>query len=222
MPVLRTDLDEDTASGVVDEARPVWKHCGMLPLLFAMIVFLFMLVGAVAFLICVALPHTRRFALSTALWWAMWGPCSVALMTLAGLALVADAFISKGGDPHLVQHPRLLATFGWTYLVVGAFLTAVVASIAAWLHQFIVHRFTFMLFRIYATAVVSGIGSVFGWCLCWWLLSRDIGHVWVWSLLGMLLLVASFGVATYRGAQSLRGAAPKKLTWITQEEFTGH
>ena len=46
---------------------------------------------------------------------------------------------------------------------------------------------TFILFRIYATAVVSGIGSVFGWCLCWWLLLRDIGHVWVWSLLGMLL-----------------------------------
>jgi len=43
MPVLRTDLGEDTAIGVVDEARPVWKHCGMLPLLFAMIVFLFML-----------------------------------------------------------------------------------------------------------------------------------------------------------------------------------
>jgi hypothetical protein len=34
------------------------------------------------------------------------------------------------------------------------------ASIAAWLHQFIVHRFTFVLFRLYATAVVSRIGTV--------------------------------------------------------------
>ena len=113
-------------------------------------------------------------------------------MTLAGLALVVDAFISKGGDPHLLKHPHLLATFGWTYLAVGALLTAVVASIAAWLHQFIVHRFTFVLFRLYATAVVSGIGSVFGWCLCWWMLSRDIGHVWVWSLLTMLLRSSKF------------------------------
>jgi hypothetical protein len=192
----------------------------MLVLLFAMIVFLFLLAGAVAFLICVALPPTRRFALSTALWWAMWGPCSVGLMTLAGLALVADAFISKSGDPHLLRHPRLLSTFGWTYLVGGILLTAVVASIAAWLHQFLIHRSTFALFRLYATAVVSGIGSVFGWCLSWWMLSQNIAHVWIWSLLSMPLLLVSFGVAAYRGAHSLRGEAPKKLTWITQEEFT--
>lgn len=192
----------------------------MLPLLFLMIVFLFMLVGAVAFLVCIALPLTRRFALSTALWCAMWGPCSVALMTLAGLALVADAFISKGSNPHLLQHPNLLSTFGWIYLAIGALVTAVVASIVASVHQFIIHRFTFPLFRLYATAVVSGIGSVFGWCLCWWMLSRNISHVWVWSLLSMFLLVAGFGIATYKGAHNLRGTAPKKFTWITQEEFT--
>lgn len=192
----------------------------MLPLLFGMIVFLFMLIGAVAFLICVALPPTRRFALSTALWWAMWGPCSVALMSLAGLALVADAFISKSGGPHLLHHPRLLSAFGWTYLACGALLTAAVASAAAWLHHFLVHRFTFLLFRLYATAVVSGIGSVFGWCLCWWMLSHDIAHVWVWSFLCIFLLTVSFGAATYSGAHLLRGEAPKKLTWITPEEFT--
>lgn len=44
------------------------------------------------------------------------GPCAVVLMTLAGLALVADALMSKGSEPHVLQHPRLLATFGWTYL----------------------------------------------------------------------------------------------------------
>jgi hypothetical protein len=193
----------------------------MLPLLFAIIVFLFMVVGAAVFLICVVVPPFRRFALSAALWCVTWGPCSVALMTLAGLALVADAFITKNGSAQSLHSPKLLSVFGWGYLIAGALSTAAVATVAAWLHQFIVRRFTFALFRVYATLIVAGIGSVFAWALSWWMLSRDTSHVWAWSLLSMLVLVAGFGAAAYRGARGLRGGAPKNLAWVSQEEFTG-
>ena len=193
----------------------------MLPLLFAIIAFLFMLVGAVAFLICVLIPPVRRYALSVALWCATWGPCSIALMAIAGLALVAEAFITKSGNVQSFHSPRLLSAFGWGYLVAGILSTAVVATVAAWLHQFVVRRFTFALFRLYATAVVAGIGSVFGWCLSWWMLSREVPYVWIWSLLSMLVLVAGFGAVAYKGARGLRGEAPRNLTWISPEEFAG-
>jgi hypothetical protein len=179
----------------------------MLLLLFGCVIFLFMFVGAVAFLFCIALRPTRRFALSTALWWAAWGPCSVALITVAGLTLVADTFISKNGQAHLLRDPHLFSTIGWAYLGGAALLNTLVASIAAWIHQFLIRRFPFPLFRLYAVAVVSGIGSVFGWSFSWWMLDRDVPHTWVWSLLSMLLLVTSFGAAAYRGAQTLRGGA---------------
>ncbi len=205
---------------VVDGSQAVRKNFSMLPLLFAMIVFLFMLVGAVTFLVFVALPPFRRFALSAALWCATWGPCTIALMTLAGLALVADAFISTNGGAQSLHSPTLLTTFGWAYLGAGVLLTVAVATVVAWLHQFIVHRFTFMLFRVYATLIVAGIGSVFGWSLSWWMISRGFAHVWVWSVLGMAILVGGFGAAAYSGARSLRGEAPSSV-WVSQEEFTG-
>ena len=191
----------------------------MLLLLFGLIAYLFMLLGAAAFLVCIAITPVRRYALSAALWFAICGPCSILLLTLAGLTLVAGAFISNNGSPHLIHYPHLLSVFGWTYLSIGILITAVVASAAAWLHQFLMHRFTFALFRLYAVAVVSGIGSVFGWGLSWWLMLHGIAYAWAWSLLSMLLLIAGFGFAAYRSAHSLRGQAPKRFTWVTEEEF---
>lgn len=191
----------------------------MLPLLFVLIFYLFLLAVAVVFLICAAIPFTRRFALSASLWIALWGPSSILLMTIAGLALAADAFITKGPNPALLQNPHLLSVFGWTYLASGALITSVVASTFCWLHQFLIHRITFALFRLYATAVVAGIGSVFGWAFSWWLLSRGIAYAPVWSLLAMVLLVAGFSVAAYKNTDKLRGKAPNRLTWITEEEF---
>jgi hypothetical protein len=37
----------------------------------------------------------------------------------------------------------------------------------------------------------------------------------------MLILIALFGAAAYKSAQGLRGEAPKNLTWISPEQFTG-
>jgi hypothetical protein len=85
----------------------------MILLLFAAIVFIFLALGSLVFVACVLVPPTRKYALSAALWCAVWGPCSVGLMTLAGLGLVASAFITKAGDMQSFHGPRLLAAFGW-------------------------------------------------------------------------------------------------------------
>jgi hypothetical protein len=194
----------------------------MLPLLFAAIVFAFLLLGSLVFLGCVLVPPTRRYALSAAFWCAMWGPCSVAFMVLAGLGLVATAFITKAGGVQSFHAPKLLAAFGWSYLILGALTTTAVATSAAWLHQVLVRRLTFALFRLYASAISAGIGSVFGWCLGWWMMSKELMKSgWPLWVLGMFVSIAGFGTVAYKGARGLRGEAPNDFTWITPEEFAG-
>jgi hypothetical protein len=194
----------------------------MVLVLFAIVVFAFLLLGSTAFVLCVLLPPTRRYALSVAFWFALWGPCLVALMTLAGLGLVAGALVMRSGNMQLIDASRLFATLGWGYVTVGALITACISTGAAWLHQKVVHRFTFFLFRIYATAVSAGIGSVFGWFLGWWAAARAPIHLgfglWVFE---MFILIGMFGMGAYRGAGRLRGEAPTRFTWISPEEFAG-
>jgi hypothetical protein len=194
----------------------------MLLLLFAAIIFIFLAIGSLVFVACVFVRPTRKYALSAALWCAVWGPCSVGLMTLAGLGLVATAFIAKDGDVQSFHAPKLLAAFGWGYLIVGVLITMAVATGVAWIHQKVVRRSTFTLFRLYATAVSGGIGSVFGWCLGWWLMWKEVAHygLVLWCV-GMLVLVAAFATAAYKCARQLRGKAPTSFTWISPEEFAG-
>lgn len=194
----------------------------MLPFLLAGIVFIFLLLGSIVFLACVLIPPTRQYALSAALWCAMWGPCSVALMVVAGVGLITTAFITKVGGVQSLHAPRLISSFGWAYLIIGVMMTAIAATGAAWLHQVLMKRLTFALFRLYTAAVSGGIGSVFGWCLGWWILVKGLG-VYGWLLwgVGMLVLVSGFAVVAYKGARGLRGTAPKNFTWISEEEFAG-
>jgi hypothetical protein len=194
----------------------------MLLLLFGAIVFIFLVLGSLVFLACAIVPPTRKYALSAALWCAVWGPCSVGLMALAGLGLVATAFFAKDGNVQSLHAPRLIAAFGWGYLIAGVLITTAVATGTAWIHQKVVRRFTFFLFRLYATAVSGGIGSVFGWCLGWWMMRKGVAHYgpFLWCI-GMLILVAVFATAAYKGARKLRGKAPTSLTWISPEEFAG-
>lgn len=65
---FRGGLEIDPPKGTVENDE-------MLPLLFAMIVFFFLLLGSLVFVVCILAPQTRRFALSAALWCALWGPC---------------------------------------------------------------------------------------------------------------------------------------------------
>jgi hypothetical protein len=193
----------------------------MLPLLFAAIVFFFLVLGAVVFLICVLIPPLRRYALSAALWCATWGPCSIVFLLIAGTAVIAEAFITNNGNMQSLHAPRLVPALGWSYLAIAILATSATASIVAWIHQTLTHRLTFALFRLYATAVCAGIGSVFGWCLGWLMLAREIPHTFPLWILAMLALIGSFGTAAYRGACSLRGEPPASFTWISAEEFNG-
>jgi hypothetical protein len=209
----------------VDQGSISTENIEVLPLLLASITFAFLLLGSVVFVACLPLPQTRRFALSAALWCAMWGPCTLALLLCAGLGIIASAFITKTGDVqsiHAPYLPHLLAVLGWGYLTLGVLVTATVASATAWLHQVLTRRFTFALFRLYATLVSAGIGSVFGWCLGLWLLWANVTrHVLPWWSLGTLFLVVGFGTAAYKNARELRGEAPTNFTWISPEEFAG-
>ena len=193
----------------------------MILALFAFTIFAFLALGSGAFLACVLLPPTRRYALSAALWFAVWGPCSVVFMVVAGMGLVTGALVMKQGNMHWPDAPKLLAAIGWGYTVIGALITTAVSTCAARLHQFLIHRLTFALFRLYATAISAGIGSVFGWLLSWWMMARGIDHLGFWWILSMLILTAGFGAVGYKIARKLRGDAPIKLTWITPEEFAG-
>ena len=164
----------------------------MLPLLFAGIVFTFLLLGSLVFIVCALVPWTREYALSAALWCAMWGPSSVVLMILAGAGVLTAALVTKSGDAWLLHAPRMVAAFGWTYLVAGALATLIVATASACVHQIVVKRLTLALFRLYSAAVSAGIGGVFGCCLGLWIMSKGLsGSAWfaLW-LLCMLALIA--------------------------------
>jgi hypothetical protein len=181
----------------------------MLPLLFAGIAFLFLLGGSIVFLACLLLPPFRRYALSAALWCAMCGPCSIILMLVAGVGLIATAFITNS-DGQTFHAPRLLSAFGWSYLAVGVLVTIVVATASALIHQAVVSRFPFALFRLYAAVVSAGIGSIFGWCFGWWMMAKSVNgqvSLLLWGIC-MLALIAGFGVAAYKGARGLRREAP--------------
>jgi hypothetical protein len=194
----------------------------MVFVLFALIIFAFLLLGAIVFLACIPLPSMRRFALSAAFWVALWGPCTVVFFVLAGIGLVAGSVLMKAGNMQWTNTPKLLGELGWSYVVVGATIIAVVATCGAWLHQMLIHRFTFALFRIYATAISAAIGSVFGCALGWWMAAKESTYLGLWSWpLGIIVFSAGFGTAAYKAARALRGKAPTRFTWITPEEFAG-
>ena len=199
------------------------NNCGMIVLFSAAMMYLFLLVGAIAFLLCVAIRPLRRFALSVALWFAVWGPSCVVLMVLAILGVIASGFAMRTTRMEWTSLPHdLIASLGLGLGVVSIFLICVIATGAAWIHQLLIHRFTFLLFRLYATVVCGGIGSVFGWLVCWWLMAEPSAPYRIWVCpFGMLFLVAAFGSQAYRKARALRGDAPTSFTWITPEEFAG-
>jgi hypothetical protein len=192
----------------------------MLILVFFFIAFFFLVLGALQFLVCVAVPRLRKYALSAALWWAVWGPCTVGFMSLAGLALLVRALTEKDGDAVHI-HPHLVSGIAWGYLILGGIGTAAVATVLAWLHQAVVRRFPFALFRVYATVVSAGIGSVFGWCFSWWLLGEQARYGWAVALCVMLFLIIGFAALAHKGARALWGSAPTNFAWVTPEEFEG-
>ena len=193
----------------------------MLLLIFAAVLFFWLVVGAVQFLICFTTPKLRRYSFSAALWWAVMGPCSVAMIVLGILVVIARHSVVEEAHFGSLHLPTLSRGMGWSYLVLGAVFSMAIATAVAWLHQAIILRFTFALFRLYATLISGGIGSVFGWCVSFCILGSEIPHGWILALFGMLTFVGGFGFMAYRAAGSLRGDPPAVATWISPEEFEG-
>jgi len=191
----------------------------MIILIFAAIIFGFLLLGALVFVVSILLPFARERALSAALWCAVWGPCIVALLTLAGFALGADALAQNYSHFRELEH---LSSIGLAYAIIGLLGTAAIASLAAWLHQSLIHRMTFALFRVYACLVSFGIGSVFCWAFVFWLGGGgyDVKPRFL-LLAAMLAFCTAFGYGGFRYARHLRGEAPQNFTWITSAEFEG-
>jgi hypothetical protein len=189
--------------------------------LFLALAFIFLLAGSIQFLLCVATPQFRRFALSAALWWAVCGACFVGLCMLGGLAVIVAHLPVHAGETALVRVQQSLKGFGRAYLILGTIGTLSVATTTAWLHQQIVRRFTFALFRVYATVVSAGIGSVFGWALGWWIVAEELRFGWLLWTVAMAVLLVSFGLFAYRGSRGLRGGRPTRFTWISAEEYDG-
>lgn len=197
------------------------KNGGMLALLVPILLLLFLTIGGIVFLVCAALPPLRRYALSAALWCAMWGPCVAGLIVLAGTAMLADISLTQRNGVSNFHLPHLSHSIGWALGTCIALAIAAVATGVAWLHQAAIHRLTFALFRLYAAAVCGGIGGVFGVWFGWWLIGKPVRFAPFFAVAEMLLLIVSFGAAAYRGARSLRGRAPTTFSWITEQEFNG-
>jgi hypothetical protein len=192
----------------------------MLLLLPALVIFGFLLLGATMFVTCTLIPPLRQCALSVALWFAVWGPCTALLSLIALSGLFASSQLWK------LQDVSRLEPFGWLFLGAGVLLILAVATAIASLHHALVKRLTFGLFRIYAASVSAGIGGVLGLAFGWWMLAdttmKRAGPPWVSTtvtLSAILLLVVGFGLAAYRNARILRGVPPRSFTWITLEEY---
>jgi len=188
----------------------------------------FLVGGLAVFLVCLAIPWLQRFALSAALWF---------LALLPGLLLwllieVGAAFGQEALGRRL-SYPRwemaLWHAFGsqaaqTTLIAVGMAGTIVAATIIAVVHQFVIQRVTFALFRLYAGFVTAGVavlwGSLVGAIFASWLNTPwEVAFVVVTAL----MIAIGWGGARlgYRIARRLRGRAPLVFTWITEEEFYG-
>jgi hypothetical protein len=192
----------------------------MLVLVFLWVVLFFLAVGVAVFGIFVAIPGVRPYALSAALLCACWGPCIVALEMLAGLTIAAQGLAAHHWGRESIPVPGMPV---WSvYAALGLVGTLLLATAVAWLHQMLVGRMTFALFRIYATGVMAGMGSVAGLAWAVWLaMLEGIPGRFAGALAGIALLTVGFGALGGRFARSLRGRRPEALQWISTEEFDG-
>jgi hypothetical protein len=194
----------------------------MIVLFAAMIVFFFLELGALAFLVCILIPPGRKRALSIALWFAALGACLVSFLVLAMLGVVTVSLALQATNMKWQDAPRLISAAGWGAIIVALVVTCFVASAAAWLHQAIIHRFTFALFRLYAMFVAAGIGSVIGLLIVVVaIISKPFPEAeWV-AAFSIPVLMILFGTIAYWHAHALRGKPPSQFIWITSEEFRG-
>jgi hypothetical protein len=194
----------------------------MLPLLILMMLFAFLAMGAFVFVLRATAPPLRKYSLSAALWCATLGPCSVVWTVGAGLALVANGIAMQAAQTRSIHLPELPKGIGPGYIVFGLVGSLFTATVVAWVHQKAIRQMTFALFRIYAGLVAGGIGTVWGWCLGFWLLLNTQLHYRfaLWGL-AMAALCGGFGYTGFHWARLLRSKSPTIPGLVSQAEFEG-
>ncbi len=162
------------------------------------------------FVASIAIPTCRMYSLSTALWFAACGPFLTGVAILAGLAIVANSAVMNG-DHFSVAVSGLQKILWRGSAVAGLIGVAIAATAIAWVHQFVIHRMTFALFRVYVTAVCTGIGSVLGLFL--FLLLNYFHNVYAFLsvLIGSLSLALSSATPDI-ATQALSGVTIRRST----------
>jgi len=188
----------------------------------------FLVGGLAVFLLCLAIPWLQRFALSAALWClALLPGLLLWLLIEVGAEFGQEALGRRLSYPH--WELSLWHAFGspaaqTTLIAAGMAGTIVLATTIAVVHQFVIQRVTFALFRLYAGFVTGGVAVLWG-SLAGAIVASTLDAPWEVALVVVGGLVTALGwcgaVLGCRIARRLRGHAPLRFTWITEDEFYG-
>ncbi len=188
----------------------------------------FLVGGLVVFLVCVAVPWLQKYALSAALWFLALVPGFLVWVLIGLGAVIGQDALGKG-----MYYPGWVMSF-WhvfgsqaakiTLIAVGMAGTMVLATAIAVVHQFVIHRITFALFRLYAGFVMGGAAVLWG-SLVGAVVATYLETQWEVAFVVVTTLVIALGWAGARlgsrMARRLRGRAPERYTWISEAEYFG-
>jgi len=184
--------------------------------------------GLAIFVVCLSIPWLQRFALSAALWFlALLPGLLLWLLIEVGAAFGQEALGRQLSYPRWerwVWHAFSSSAAQITLIAVGMAGTIVLATLIAVVHQFVIQRVTFALFRLYAGFVTGGVAVLWG-SLAGAVVASSLDAPWeiAFVVVGGLVTALGWGGAVlgYRIARRLRGRAPLRFTWITEDEFYG-
>ena len=188
----------------------------------------FLVGGLVVFLVCLAIPWLQRFALSAALWFlALLPGLLLWLLIEVGAAFGQEAVVRQLSYPRWempLWHAFSSSAAQMTLIVMGMAGTIVMATGIAVVHQFAIHRTTFALFRLYAGFVTGGVAVLWG-SLVGAVVASYLDAPWEVAFVVVTTLVIALGWSGarlgLRIARRLRGRAPQRFQWISEEEFYG-
>ncbi len=197
-----------------------------------MVIFLllpFLVGGLAVFLVCVTIPWLQKYALSAALWFlALLPGLLVWLLIGVGAALGHEELVRQLSSPK--WEISLWHIFGsqaaqTTLIAIGMAGTIVMASGITVVHQFVIQRITFALFRLYAGFVTGGAAVLWG-SLLGAVVATYLEAPWEVAFVVVTTMVTALGWGGAklgsRIALRLRGRAPLRYTWVTEAEYYGN
>lgn len=188
----------------------------------------FLVLGLTVFLLCVAIPWLQRYALSAALWFLALLPGLLLWLVIGIGAEVGQQTLGRGIPyPHWMMslwHEFGLPAAKITLIVVGMAGTIALATLVALVHQFVIHRLTLALFRLYAGFVTATVAVLWG-SLVGAVVATYLDTPWEVAFVVVTAMVMALGWGGarlgYRMARRLRGSSPLRYTWISEEEYYG-